>query len=128
LVQLNPEVIVAFATIQAVAFKKATSMISIVVPVLAHPIALGLIQSEAHPGGNVMGIAPYVRGLPAKQLELAAKQLQLAREIVPGARRIGVVDDVTDPTADPQRKESKRSGRRGPLQGKPALRTDEVMD
>jgi hypothetical protein len=45
--------------------------------------------------------ATLVRALPAKQLELG-------REIVPGARRIGVVDDVTDPKAHPQRKESKR--------------------
>jgi len=59
---------------------------------------------------------------------IPAKQLEFGREIVPGARRIGVVDDVTDPKAHPRRKESKRSARRGPLQGKPALRADEVMD
>jgi hypothetical protein len=29
------------------------------------------VVSEARPGGNVTGIAPYVKGLPAKQLELA---------------------------------------------------------
>ena len=74
-------------------------------------------KREAHPGGNVTGIAPYVRGLPAT-----------VRTRQPGARRMGVVDDVTDPKARPQRKESKRSARRGPLQGKPALRADEVMD
>jgi len=52
--------------------------IPIVVPVLADPVALGLIASDARPGGNVTGIAPYVKGLPAKQLELA-------HEIVPRA-------------------------------------------
>jgi putative ABC transport system substrate-binding protein len=103
LVQLNPEVVVAGATLQAVALKKATSTIPIVVPVLADPIALGLIESEARPGGNVTGIAPYVRGLPAKQLELA-------REIVPGATRIGLLDDVTDPKAHPQRQEIEATG------------------
>jgi putative tryptophan/tyrosine transport system substrate-binding protein len=103
LVQLNPEVIVAGATLQAVALKKATSTIPIVVPVLADPIALGLIESEARPGGNVTGIAPYVKGLPAKQLELA-------REIVPGATRIGLLDDVTDPKAHPQRQEIEAAG------------------
>jgi putative tryptophan/tyrosine transport system substrate-binding protein len=103
LVQLNPEVIVAGATLQAVALKKATSTIPIVVPVLADPIALGLIESEARPGGNVTGIAPYVKGLPAKQLELA-------REIVPGATRIGLLDDVTDPKAHPQRQEIEATG------------------
>ena len=47
---------------------------------------------------------PYVKGLPAKQL-------QLAREIVPGATRIGLIDDVTDPKAHPQRQEIDATGR-----------------
>jgi ABC-type uncharacterized transport system substrate-binding protein len=84
LVQLNPDIIIASATIQAVAAKKATDTIPIVVPVLADPVGLGFVASEARPGGNVTGIAPYVKGLPAKQLELA-------REVVPGATRIGLV-------------------------------------
>jgi putative tryptophan/tyrosine transport system substrate-binding protein len=103
LVELNPHLIVASATIQALAAKKATSTIPIVVPVLADAISLGLIESERRPGGNVTGIAPYVNGLPAKQLELA-------REIVPGATRIGLLDDVTDPKAHPQRQEIEAAG------------------
>jgi putative ABC transport system substrate-binding protein len=98
LVQVNPDIIVAPATIQAVAAKKATDTIPIVVPVLADPVALGLIASDARPGGNVTGIAPYVKGLPAKQLELA-------REIVPRATSFGLLDDVSDPKAHPQRRE-----------------------
>jgi putative ABC transport system substrate-binding protein len=52
----------------------------------------------------VTGIAPYVEGLPAKQLELA-------REVVPGATRIGLVDDVNDPKAHPQRQEIEAAGK-----------------
>jgi putative tryptophan/tyrosine transport system substrate-binding protein len=104
LVQLNPDIIVASATIQAVAIKKATDTIPIVVAVLADAVALGLVASDARPGGNVMGIAPYVKGLPAKQLELA-------REVVPGATRIGLLDDVTDPKAHPQRQEIEAAGK-----------------
>ena len=98
LVQLDPDIIVAPATLQAVAVKKATDTIPIVVPVLADPVELGFVKSEARPNGNVTGIAPYVKGLPAKQLELA-------RELVPGATRIGLVDDVNDPKAHPQGRE-----------------------
>jgi len=98
LVQLKPDVIVAGATIQAVALKKATDTVPIVVGALADPVELGLIKSYARPGGNVTGIMPYVAGLPTKQLELA-------REVVPGATRIGLLDDVTDPKARPQRRE-----------------------
>jgi hypothetical protein len=46
-------------------------MFPIVVPALGNPVALGLIETEARPGGNLTGIMPYVKGLPAKQLELA---------------------------------------------------------
>jgi ABC-type uncharacterized transport system substrate-binding protein len=104
LVQLNPAIIIAGATIQAVAAKKATDTIPIVVPVLADPVGLGFVTSEARPSGNVTGIAPYVEGLPAKQLELA-------REVVPGATRIGLVDDVNDPKAHPQRREIEAAGK-----------------
>jgi len=40
-----------------------------------------------------------------------AKQLELAREVVPGATRIGLIDDVTDPKAHPQRQEIEAAGR-----------------
>ena len=46
---------------------------------------------------------PYVNGLPTKQLELA-------RELVPGATRIGLLDDVTDPKARPQGREIRAAG------------------
>jgi putative tryptophan/tyrosine transport system substrate-binding protein len=113
LVQLNPDIIVAPATLQAVAVKKATDTIPIVVPVLADPVELGFVASEARPRGNVTGIAPYVKGLPAKQLELA-------REVVPGATRIGLVDDVNDPKARPQRREIEAAGKELEIQILPA--------
>jgi putative tryptophan/tyrosine transport system substrate-binding protein len=102
-VQLNPDIIIAGATLQAVAIRKVTATIPIVVPVLADPVGLGLVASEAHPDGNVTGIAPYVKGLPAKQVELA-------REIVPGAKQIGLLNDLNDPKAQPQRREIEGAG------------------
>ena len=103
MVELAPDVILVGATIDAVAAAKATATIPIVVPALADPVELGLIKSYARPGGNVTGIMPYVAGLPTKQLELA-------RELVPGATRIGLLDDVTDPKALPQSREIKAAG------------------
>jgi putative tryptophan/tyrosine transport system substrate-binding protein len=89
LVQLNPDVILAGASAMGLAAKMATTTIPIVVAALGNPVALGLIESEARPGGNLTGIMPYVKGLPAKQLELA-------REIVPGALQIGIVNNSID--------------------------------
>jgi ABC-type uncharacterized transport system substrate-binding protein len=96
LVQLNPDVILAAASATALAAKQATSTIPIVVAALGNPVALGLAASDSrHPSGNLTGIMPYVQGLPAKQLEFA-------REIVPVARKIGIVNDTSDIKATPQ--------------------------
>jgi ABC-type uncharacterized transport system substrate-binding protein len=98
IVGLRPDVIVAGAVNAAVPAHTATSVIPIVCPALADAVHLGLIASEARPGGNVTGIEPYVAGLPAKQLEFA-------REIVPGAIRIGLLTNLQDQKARPQRQE-----------------------
>ena len=98
ILRLKPDVILAAAINAAVPARKATSMIPIVCPALADAVQLGLIASEARPGGNVTGIEPYVAGLPAKQVELA-------REIVRGASRIGLLTNLQDPKAPPQRQE-----------------------
>jgi putative ABC transport system substrate-binding protein len=102
-VRLHPAVILAPASGPAVAAKKATAAIPIVTPALADAVHLGLVASEARPGGNVTGIAPYVAGLPAKQMELA-------REVVPGAARIGVLANSSDPKAPPQLQELEAVG------------------
>jgi putative ABC transport system substrate-binding protein len=102
-VQLKPDVILATAPDTAVAVRKL-STIPIVTGALADPVELGLIASEARPGGNVTGIEPYVPGLPAKQMELA-------REIVPGASKIGLLTNLQDPKAPPQAQELTAAGK-----------------
>ena len=94
-VRLHPAVVLAASSGPAVAAKKATATIPIVTPALADAVHLGLVASEARPGGNAPGIAPYVAGLPAKQMELA-------REVVPGAAHIGVLGNSSDPKSPPQ--------------------------
>jgi putative ABC transport system substrate-binding protein len=102
-VSLKPSIILAPASGPAVAAKNATSTIPIVVPALADAVHLGLVASEARPGGNVTGITPYVAGLPAKQMELA-------REVIPGASRIGILANLDDPKAPPQFQELEAAG------------------
>jgi putative ABC transport system substrate-binding protein len=93
--RVKPDVIVPAATLEAVAVRKATSTIPLVCCALADGVHLGLIASEAHPGGNLTGIQPYIRGLPTKQIELA-------REILPQAKRLGLLTDLADPKGPPQ--------------------------
>jgi putative ABC transport system substrate-binding protein len=103
ILQLKPDVIYAYATLEAVAARKATSTIPIVCAALADAVHLGLIASEARPGGNVTGIEPYVAGLPAKLIELA-------REIVPGASTVGLLTNSKDPKGAPQTPELEAAG------------------
>lgn len=74
-------------------------------PTFADAVHIGLIASEARPGGNVTGIEPYVAGLPAKEMELA-------REIVPGASEVGLLTNLSDPKAAPQARELEAAGRK----------------
>jgi putative ABC transport system substrate-binding protein len=104
LVKLNPNAILASAVVAAAAARNATSSIPIVCPALADAVHLGLVASEARPGGNVTGIEPYVAGLPAKQIELA-------REIIPGASTVGLLTNINDPKAPPQVQELETTGR-----------------
>ena len=55
LVRLNIELVVAAGTPAALAAKKATTSIPIVIPNTGNPVAAGLVVSLARPGGNVTG-------------------------------------------------------------------------
>ena len=104
LVRPNPDVILAAGLDSVVAVRNVTQSIPIVSATLADAVHLGLIANEARPTGNVTGIEPYVAGLPAKQMEFA-------REIMPGASKIGLLTNLSDPKAPPQAQELLAAGR-----------------
>jgi putative ABC transport system substrate-binding protein len=62
-----------------------------IVAVAGEPVTAGLAASLARPGGNVTGVATMA-------MELTSKQLEFLREILPSARRIGVVEALMSPT------------------------------
>ena len=84
------DIIVASLTPAVVAAKNATRNIPIIMAPAGDPVGLGLIATLARPGGNITGIS-------AAGAELAAKSLELVPEIVPGARRAGVLGNANDP-------------------------------
>ena len=85
LVRREVSVIVATGgTGPALAAKAATATIPIVFGVTNDPVALGLVVSFARPGGNATGV-----NFPLA--EVAVKELGLLHELVPAARRIGLL-------------------------------------
>jgi putative tryptophan/tyrosine transport system substrate-binding protein len=100
MIALQPDVILATVTPTVVVLKARSQTIPIVCPFLADPIRLGLIASDARPGGNVTGILFRVSGLAGKQLEFGLK-------LVPNATRIGMLVNVAGGvTIDRQEAES----------------------
>ena len=93
LVRSQVDVIVAIQTPAAFAAKNATHEIPIVM-MAGDPMATGLISNLARPDGNLTGLS----GAAA---ELAAKSLELIPEIIPGARRVGVLGNAADPFMKP---------------------------
>jgi putative ABC transport system substrate-binding protein len=84
LVQQNVDVILAGSSVGAEAAKRATSVIPIVSPGVADLVEMGLVESLAHPGGNLTG---FVASAP----ETAAKRFQIMKEIKPSAERAAVL-------------------------------------
>jgi ABC-type uncharacterized transport system substrate-binding protein len=94
LVRLKMDLIVTFFTPTALAAKQATRKIPIVMAGAGDPVAVGLVASLARPGGNITGQS-------SGGAEVAGKSVELIRELIPAARRIGVLADESDPFAKP---------------------------
>ncbi|MGH9173904.1 MAG: ABC transporter substrate-binding protein [Vicinamibacterales bacterium] len=90
LVQLSPDVLVAHGTPAALAAKRATGRIPIVITSVADPVASGLVSSLARPGGNITGVS--IQGP-----DFAPKALQFLKEALPTVSRIAVLLDPGNP-------------------------------
>lgn len=89
LVGLKVDVIVTASWPAAVAAKNATTTIPIVIVGAGDPVATGLVQSLARPGGNVTGLGDL-------STELSAKRLELLKEAVPRLSRVAVLWNAGD--------------------------------
>lgn len=82
LVTLKTDVIVTVGDDMTRKAQQATSTIPIVMAFSTSPVEAGLVESLAHPGGNVTGLMTN----PAPELE--AKRLQLLKEALPNISRV----------------------------------------
>jgi putative ABC transport system substrate-binding protein len=101
LVSQNPDVIVAEATPAIAAAQRATSTIPIVMAPATDPIGSGFVQSFAHPGGNITGLANLYG-------DQTAKTLDFVHLVLPQAKKVGVLTSK-NPT-HPALFEAARSG------------------
>ncbi len=84
LVRLKVDLIVVSAGPPALAAKKATTTIPIVMAGGGDPVGEGLIASLARPGGNVTGFSSLA-------FELATKRLEILKDAVPNLARVGLL-------------------------------------
>jgi putative ABC transport system substrate-binding protein len=68
-----------------------TLSIPIVLLNSSDPVAVGLVRSLAHPGGNVTGVSLQFS-------DLALKHMELIREIIPQLARVGQFNDINVPS------------------------------
>ena len=85
LVSLAPKVIVVQADQKAILQKTRT--IPIVLAAAGDPLRDGLVDSWAHPGGNVTGFTAY-------DFPMGGKWLEMLKEVVPGIKRVLVILDA----------------------------------
>ncbi len=99
LVRLKPDILVAVTTNAALAARKATATIPIVFMGVTDPVAAGLVESLARPGGNSTGVTNMAA-------VLAGKRLEFLKETVPRIGRVAVLWDPQAPGSVPQWQEA----------------------
>ncbi len=89
LVLLKVDVIVTLYVPPSLTAKHATTKIPIVA-IVGDPVETGIVSNLAHPGGNITGVSLMAS-------VLAGKSVELFRDMLPAARRVGVLGHSTNP-------------------------------
>jgi putative ABC transport system substrate-binding protein len=91
-IRLKVDVIVTNGTPSAIAAKKATAVIPIVIAGAGDLVGTGLVASLARPGGNVTGLSMQAP-------DLAGKRIEMLREILPGLRTVAILANIGNPNS-----------------------------
>jgi putative ABC transport system substrate-binding protein len=109
LVRLKVDVLITPGTPATLAAKNATKTIPIIFTGVADPVATGLVDSLAHPGGNVTGLTEISE-------VLAGKRLELLKQSVAGLSQVTVLWNPRNPGNAQQWKTSQQAARELGLQ------------
>jgi putative tryptophan/tyrosine transport system substrate-binding protein len=88
--RLKVDVIVTSVTNDTLEAKRAASDIPIVMAAAGDPVATGIVQSLARPGGNVTGLSQM-------NVDLSGKRLELLKTIAPRVSSVAVLLNPEDP-------------------------------
>ena len=80
-VERKVDVIVVESTVAALATKRATSTIPIVMAAVADPVGSGLVATLGQPGGNITGLSMMSTDLSAKRLELLKQAMPRVTQV-----------------------------------------------
>src|SRR5215471_19706863 len=104
LVQLKVDVLVVGFLPAIYAAKQATKTIPIVMVTTVDPVANGIVDSLARPGGNITGLTRLTRDLKKQRLELL-------KDVVPRISSVGVIWDDGNENAEIAFKEYEAAAR-----------------
>ena len=90
LIAAKVEVIVTAGTPAALAMKKATTTVPLVMVAVGDPVGTGLVPSLARPGANLTGLSSVAP-------DLEGKRLQLLREVVPALSHVAMFINSLNP-------------------------------
>jgi putative tryptophan/tyrosine transport system substrate-binding protein len=85
-----PDAMVVVGTPPALAAKRQTTTIPIIMGPAADPLRSGLVASLSRPGGNVTGVSLYGS-------EITRKRMEIFKEAVIGIQRIAVLSNAENP-------------------------------
>jgi putative ABC transport system substrate-binding protein len=92
LVSSKSDVILVYGVRVLNVVRQATGQIPVVFIATSDPVGLGLIESLAHPGGNLTGFMLY-------EVSLAGKLVELLKELVPNLVRVALVFNADNASA-----------------------------
>ena len=104
LVRLQLDVIVTHGTPATFAARRATATIPIVIASADDPVATGLVESLARPGGNITGLTLI-------SLDLSGKRVEMLKEVIPRLRRLAVLWNPRNPSSVRDLKETQVAAR-----------------
>jgi putative ABC transport system substrate-binding protein len=111
LARMSVDVIFATSSTETERARQATNIIPIVFATHADPVGLGHVASLSRPGGNITGLS-------VSQSEVTGKAVEILKEMVPHARRFGVLWTPTAPSGPPTLRAAEVAGERLGIQVK----------